>query len=99
MTVEWETNRNGAVIENVALSDEEKVAIDEAYEIVAKRCAEAGVEYGEEQRKLMYWCFMGALRIGGIKELMRYVRESKICGGRKTVYTGYASVKEMEDLI
>lgn len=99
MVLTLEVDQNGATIENVTLSDEEELAIEEAHEIVSRRCAEAGVKYAEDQRRLMYWCFMGALRIGGVNELMRYAREAKICGEKKTVYAGYDSVEEMEDLI
>ena len=88
----------GATIECIALSDEEKAAVEKAKEIVARRYTEAGAEYGEEQERWMYWCFMGALRIGGVSELMRYVREAKICGRKKMAGAGYAEVVEMEDL-
>lgn len=48
----------GATIECIALSDEEKAAVEKAKEIVARRYTEAGAEYGEEQERWMYWCFM-----------------------------------------
>ena len=89
---------NGAAIECAVLSDDEKSAVAQAKEIVARRCAEAGVKYSEEQEQWMYWCFMGALRIGGVSELMRYVQEAKICGRKKMTSAGYAEVAEMEDL-
>lgn len=88
----------GATIECVTLSDEEKAAVAQAKEIVARRCREAGVKYSEEQERLMYWCFMGALRVGGIGELMRYAGEAKIRKEGKTILTGYAGAVEMEDL-
>ena len=37
----------GATIECIALSDEEKAAVEKAKEIVARRYTEAGAEYGE----------------------------------------------------
>lgn len=98
MTVIRELNNNGATIEHVRLSGKDSRAIEKAHEILARRCAEEGIEYGKDQRKWMYWCFMGALRIGGVDELMRYVQEAKICCGKKTIYTGYAGTEEVEDL-
>jgi len=86
----------GRVTEVIEYDEEETAAIEKAYEIVEARCAEAGVEFGREQREWMGWCFDGALRLGGIPELMRYVTEAKICGKKKIVSVGYASTVEME---
>ena len=99
MTIYRSSGKDGAATDRVELSQDEAAAIERAHEIVAERCEAAGVEYGEQQKRWMYWCFLGALRIGGIDELMRYVREAKICRGKKTVYAGYAETREVEDLI
>lgn len=98
MVISRKFDENGAIIEKVELSDADNEAIEAAHKILEERCAAAEVDYGVEQREWMEWCFLGALRIGGIPELMRYVREAKICGTKKPVITGYAEVVEMEDL-
>ena len=96
MKISRSFDANGATRETIEYEPGELEAIDKAYEIVEARCAEAGVEFGPEQREWMGWCFDGALRLGGIPELMRYVTEAKICGKKKTVYAGYANTLEME---
>lgn len=99
MTTSRNFDKDGVVTYQAELSEDEAKAVKRADEIVAERCVDAGVEYAEQQKQWMHWCFLGALRIGGIDELMRYVREAKICRGKKTVYVGYAEAEEVEDLI
>lgn len=86
----------GMIHERPEYEPAELEAINQAYEIAEARCAEAGVELNREQREMLGWCFDGALRIGGIPELMRYVTEAKVCGKKKDVCAGYASIAEME---
>lgn len=92
------SDNDGTVCEKVEYDPGELEAIKRAYEIAENRCAEAGVALGREQRELLGWCFDGALRIGGIPELMRYVTEAKIAGKKKIASAGYAGVREMEVL-
>lgn len=96
MKISHSFDKDGATIEKIEYEPGELEAIDKAYEIIEARCAEAGVEFGRDQREWMGWCFEGALRLGGIPELMRYVTEAKICGKKKIVSVGYASTVEME---
>lgn len=98
MRVSHFSDNDGAVCEKVEYDLGEPEAIKRAYEIVEARCAEAGVALGREQRELLGWCFDGALRIGGIPELIRYATEAKIAGKKTTVSSGYAGVQEMEVL-
>jgi hypothetical protein len=98
MNVSHSFDESGTMLERVELSEEEARAIGKAHEIAVERCAAAGVGYGEKQKEWMYWCLMGALRIGGIDEMMRYVREAKICGEKKTARAGYSDEEEAEDL-
>lgn len=86
----------GTVCEKIEYDPAELEAIKQAYEIAENRCVEAGVTLDREQRELLGWCFDGALRIGGIPELMRYVTEAKIAGKKTTVPAGYAEAKETE---
>lgn len=90
-------DENGATVEHVELSKEDSEAIERAHEIIAGRCAAAGVEYGEDQKRWVYWCFLAALRLGGVDELMRYAREVKIRRKAKITHIGYSGVVETED--
>lgn len=99
MVISRKFDENGVTIEKVELSDADNEAIEEAHKIVEERCAAAEVDYGAEQKEWMEWCFLGALRIGGIPELMRYVREAKICKRKRNIRTGYAGTNDTEDLI
>lgn len=96
MKISHSFDADGATREKIEYEPGEMESIEKAYEIVEARCAEAGVEFGREQREWMGWCFDGALRLGGIPELMRYVTEAKIVGKKRTVCVGYASTEEME---
>ena len=96
MKVSRSFDPDGCTRDNIEYEPGELEAIKKAYEIVEARCAEAGVEFGREQREWMGWCFDGALRLGGIPELMRYATEAKIVGKKRTVWVGYASTEEME---
>lgn len=63
---------------NISLSDEEQEAMNKAHNIVVEKFAAAGEVYGYETREAVEWCLLGALRIGGIPEMMRYVTETPI---------------------
>lgn len=45
----------------------------------------------------MDWCFLGAIRLGGIAELERYVQGLKIGQRKKTILAGYAEPVEIEE--
>lgn len=96
MKVSRYSDNDGTVCEKAEYDPGELEAIKQAYEIAESRCAEAGVMLDREQRELLGWCFNGALRIGGIPELMRYATEAKIAGKKTTVSAGYAGVQEVE---
>lgn len=99
MNISRSFDEHGATIEHVELSDEDRKAIGEAHKILSERCAATGVEYGEEQKRWTYWCFLAALRIGGADELMRYAREVKIRRKAKIMRTGYCGATEVEDTV
>lgn len=96
MKVSHYSDNGGTACEKVEYDPGELEAIKRAYEIAESRCAEAGVTLDREQKELLGWCFDGALRIGGIPELMRYATEAKIDGKKTTVSAGYAEVQEVE---
>lgn len=96
MKISHSFDQNGATREMIEYEPGELEAIDKAYEIIEARCTEAGVNLSSRQRELLGWCFAGALKLGGIHELMRYAAEVKIQGKTKWVSAGYASTVEME---
>lgn len=73
----------GATIECIALSDEEKAAVEKAKEIVVRRYTEAGAEYGEEQERWMYWCFMAPFGLEASVNLCDMSGRLKSAEGRK----------------
>lgn len=64
--------------ERIVLDSEEKEAFNKAHDIVVERFAKEGHLYNHKIREAVSWCFYGALRIGGIPEMMRYASEVPI---------------------
>lgn len=62
--------------ERIVLTREEREAFNKAHDIVVERFAKEGQLYNHKVREAVSWCFYGALRIGGIPEMMRYATDT-----------------------
>ena len=74
MNVSIVVDKNGLTSEQISISEEEELAINNSYEVASER---SGTEYVQQEKDRLYWCFLGTLRIGGVTELYRYVHEAK----------------------
>lgn len=86
MNVSISVEKNGLTAEQISISEEEELAIKNAYEVVSERC---GADYVQQEKDRLYWCFLGALRIGGIAGLERYAKEAKTYKKKRTISAGY----------
>ncbi len=64
--------------ERIVLNKAEREAFNKAHDIVVERFAKEGQLYNHKVREAVSWCFYGALRLGGIPEMMRYAAETPI---------------------
>lgn len=62
--------------ERIVLTKDEREAFNKAHDIVVERFAKEGRLYNHKVREAVSWCFYGALRIGGIPEMMRYATDT-----------------------
>lgn len=88
MNISIAVDKNGLTAEQIFISEEEELAIKNAYEVVSERC---GIDYMQKEKDRLYWCFLGILRIGGIAGLERYAHEAKIYKKKRTISAGYCS--------
>ena len=93
MNISITIDERGSITEQINLSEEEKLAIKKAYRVVSERCR---VEHTMQQKENIYWCLLGALRIGGVDGLERYIQEAKINKGTRLISAGYSGWKEDE---
>lgn len=92
MTQTVEKREDGSTVVHYALSEKDKLALDQAHKIAAQRFQKAGVKYDRESAN---WRFLGELRDKGIPGLIDYATNAKL--PRKKVcgrYVGYAEYSQ-----